>query len=1063
MSGKQSNTPSKRLDNMVKYYLANVKSQDGELEMEVKFGTKNIRKITRNQFDNVAKRFTSLGFIASPSQHMLRIQTYDGNTNRISDVRTTITGLSAISTYCRTEQITGLATFEKKYNSSIDSDVRTVENDEFNFRVSLNVEKPFDAGRGITKTIEENWSELRKNYRLMNRITFNHKDYPLKVDLSIVKSSRDANTFSDSGVVNAPEFYEIEIEVDNNKVMLDADAGVLGVKIRTVIKNVLSGLQSTNYPVSITEQTSVLEEYQQTLFPNGGLQKFPGFIGPSSFTLQIENIVKQDAELQDTSTPNIRDNYTVTDKADGERKLMFITKNGRIYLIDTNMNVQFTGAITQKNKFSGTLIDGEHIQYDKYGAYINLYAAFDIYYKSGKDQRQNAFYKVKRAKKAKEDKKKVYRYNELLDTLKHIETESVVTGEPSPLRIESKHFYSGEGDDIFKSCEAVLEKIDESGYEYKTDGLIFTPSMLGVGADKPEQQLSSPKKFAWKRSFKWKPPEFNTIDFLVKLERRSNGEELVSNIFKPGTNMGQQSQLIQYKTAVLHVGFNEERDGYPDAFDDVINGKIPEQGNRSDSNYVAKRFYPTNPYDRDAAICNLMMSEGANGKTVLKTEEGEVIEDKMVVEFSYDPNQKIGWRWKPLRVRYDKTADTGGARYGNAYHVANSNWHSIHNPVKQTMLTKKNKIPEEISLNEDVYYNRASGVKSYTRGLRDYHNWVKSMLISKVAKQKHTLIDLAVGKGGDMNKWAFANLGFVFGIDYSKDNIENRIDGACARYLNALKRGHRVSKSLFVHGDSSVNIRNNEGIFEDKGKNVVGSIFGSLEKEQAIGKAVNDAYEIGKGGFDICSIQFAIHYMFESPFKLHNFLRNVSETTKLGGYFIGTSYDGSKIFNMLKEKAKGESMMIQDKETGEKIWQVTKEYDNDEFRDDNSSLGYAINVYQETINKVFTEYLVNYNYLTNVLRNYGFEPEQNLIKQNGFKEFHDSYLKTIRNDKRKSRMNNDEKSISFLNRVFVFKKVRNVDAEQVSGNMISGDNDEEYEDAGQDEQNDETKSSEKVI
>ena len=68
--------------------------------------------------------------------------------------------------------------------------------------------------------------------------------------------------------------------------------------------------------------------------------------------------------------PNIRVDYTVTDKADGDRKLMFISKNRRIYLIDTNMNVQFTGAISKNDQYGGTLMDGEHIKYDKNGEYI---------------------------------------------------------------------------------------------------------------------------------------------------------------------------------------------------------------------------------------------------------------------------------------------------------------------------------------------------------------------------------------------------------------------------------------------------------------------------------------------------------------------------------------------------------------------------------------------------------------------------------------------------------------------------------------------------------------------
>ena len=33
---------------------------------------------------------------------------------------------------------------------------------------------------------------------------------------------------------------------------------------------------------------------------------------------------------------------------------------------------------------------------------------------------------------------------------------------------------------------------------------------------------------------------------------------------------------------------------------------------------------------------------------------------------------------------------------------------------------------------------------------------------------------------------------------------------------------------------------------------------------------------------------------------LNGFLRNVSECCKVGGYFIGTSYDGTKVFRALE-------------------------------------------------------------------------------------------------------------------------------------------------------------------
>ena len=49
--------------------------------------------------------------------------------------------------------------------------------------------------------------------------------------------------------------------------------------------------------------------------------------------------------------------------------------------------------------------------------------------------------------------------------------------------------------------------------------------------------------------------------------------------------------------------------------------------------------------------------------------------------------------------------------------------------------------------------NRITNTTS-TRSLRDFHNlYVKKKLINSVSIRGNTLIDLAVGKGGDMSKW----------------------------------------------------------------------------------------------------------------------------------------------------------------------------------------------------------------------------------------------------------------------------------------------------------------------
>jgi hypothetical protein len=61
---------------------------------------------------------------------------------------------------------------------------------------------------------------------------------------------------------------------------------------------------------------------------------------------------------------------------------------------------------------------------------------------------------------------------------------------------------------------------------------------------------------------------------------------------------------------------------------------------------------------------------------------------------------------------------------------------------------------------------------------------------------------------------------------------------------------------------------------------------------------------------------------------------------------------------MLKNKKENESMSIF--EGDKKIWEVTKKYERTDFEDNGSCVGFAIDVFQESINKTFKEYLVNY-------------------------------------------------------------------------------------------------------
>ena len=1136
MSRSNPNPNPKEMFNiMTQKYLDNIfKKEDGVSELEVKFGTRGVKEITKDDFDNVVKKLISTGFkIVKSQEYCLKIQSEftdigTGKT-KLSNIRTEIYGLSNIQKYCRNDRLEDINyRFVQKTQAKEGSEIiRPVNFDDFNFRLSYQKEKMITITSSLGQSILSTWVKEKKIFRHINRTTLIHDNYPFHVDISVVKEShrRDGHlipeySFQASKTTECEPKYEIEIEMDNSLVGIGKkmnNAVVVADTLRTGIKIILAGIQGTNFPVSYDELNITKKDYYYLLHPEEKREKLKSksekggkgsehdlelrdperviltpnhFIGPSSYTLQVLNIAPIN---DDCSIPNIRNNYTVTDKADGMRKMLYICPTGRIYLVNTNMNFEFTGAVSREERIYNTLIDGEHIIHNKNGEFINLFAAFDIYFINGRDVRRSAFVIIsdsdKRASAAVDEmlgegqeefeseadiregararssqKKDVeLREEELprgarkgneesrLLLLKQVVLEMnihpVISGDSIPIKINVKKFQIASPDkSIFACANSIISGQKAGTFEYETDGLIFTPCNTGVASNKVG--IAGPlHKVTWDMSFKWKPLNQNTIDFLITTKKNKNGTDAVGNIFENGVDNMKSEQLQQYKTIILRVGYDERKHGYINPCAAVIDDKLPHAGEVDTSEgYKPVPFYPTNPYDPDTSVCNIPLREDQNGVLQMFSSQDEIFDDETIVEFSYDASRPKHWRWVAERVRYDKTSEykRGIKNYGNAYHVANSNWYSIHNPITLEMITTGQNIPDELA-DDDVYYNKSSG-DNKTRSMRDFHNlFVKKMLITKMAAKGNTLIDYAVGKAGDFPKWIEAKLAFVFGIDLSKDNIENRLDGACARFLNYRKKFYSMPYALFVNGNSGVNIKSGDAVFTEKGKEIVRALFNDGPKDESIlGKGVYRQYGKATDGFNISSCQFALHYFFENIEKLNQFLKNVSQCTKVGGYFIGSCYDGASMFHALRSLERGKSIGLNI--DGDKIWEVTKEYSQTTYDPDISCVGYAIDVYQDSINKTIKEYLVNFTYFTELMKSYGFE----LLKRDEavklgipnssgmFSELFTVMESEIQQDpKQKTRygsapfMTPKEKQISFYNRYFVFKKIASVDVEDV--------------------------------
>jgi len=1102
-------TPQERLNNLVKlYYENNPYSFNSSVnhELEVKFGTKDIKdvkKFTKIDYDNVIKKLKSSGFTVagdSNGQYYLRIYCeFRDNQGQqtLSNVRTEIKGLHTIQDYCKSNDIkavfvsnpTSVDFIQKKQvfitKGGHSIKIYPVDTDDFNFRATYSLEEKVKMG--VKNNIMQNWRSEKKEFRFLNRVSFEHPEYPFIVDVSITKSGNKlpdkfgrANrgrmiryyTIDESNVFNNQEVYEIEIEIDNNKIGPQTkfnNPELILIALRKVIKCVLSGLQQTNFPISYPEQKDIINAYIGMIWKDDtNPTKYitsKNFIGPNSITLQLKNIAPFDENSNDA---NIRKDFVVTDKADGQRHLMFISNDGKIYLINTNMDVIFTGAKTNNNDCFNTLIDGELILHDKNGKFINLYAAFDIYYFKKKDVRHNKFILLDERDEDEDTRYKFLKFIErnlklvsILDTgkieakktaLEMLKQFGKVNQLISPIKFITKEFFPASvKQNIFEGCNKILQKEREKRFEYNTDGLIFTHSHYGVGST--EIGKAGPKfKITWEHSFKWKPPQYNTIDFLISTVKGPNGDDVIKTFYEDGINNDAAVQFNEYKMVELRCGFRESKDGFINPCQDIIDDKIPEYAPRfedkQEDDYIPLRFYPTEPYDPNAGLCNIMLrTDGSGGKKMFSLDD-EVFEDNTIVEFAYDLSKEEGWRWIPLRVRYDKTAKLrrGEKEFGNAYKVCNENWKSIHpsGRITDVMLSTGLNIPS-LTVSEDVYYNTPAG-KFKTEAMKNFHNlYVKKKLILGTSKQGDTLIDFACGKAGDLPKWVAAKLAFVFGIDLSSDNLENRLDGACARFLKIKKSNKNVPYALFVNGNSSYNIKDGSGLLNDRAKRVTAAVFGNGPKEaDKIGKGVARQYGRGADGFNVSSCQFAVHYFFENPDTLKGFMKNISECTKQNGFFIGTCYDGKEVFNKLKKVVTGDSIKIIEDDS--RIWEITKGYGADSFDDDSSSIGYRIDVYQDSINQTISEYLVNFDYLTRVMTAYGFElisreEAQDMGLPDGtglFSELFAHMLSEIDKNKFKAKdyeqapfMTEAEKKISFLNRYFIYKKIRTVNTENV--------------------------------
>ena len=715
--------------------------------------------------------------------------------------------------------------------------------------------------------------------------------------------------------------------------------------------------------------------------------------GPQPVTLVRRHIIEAAPGDQDAQVhTSIWSGYTVTDKADGIRCALFVY-NHTAYTIDSTMTVRRV-AVGLPDALDGLLADGELITCGKEGDHMNQFLGFDIYGVGGTSL-MNLPLMLEGPGKC--------RLVALTDALGQIGSGAALDGFAA--RAKDFALVDAEGAAVRRALVSA-----RNVQPYETDGLIFTPAHLAVGAryagDDPTLDG------VWPQALKWKPPHLNTIDFLVRVSGKASAGSQGTISVMPAPDGTAPVKCRVFDLFASYV---------PRTWEALDVSKYMQFGERAFPSRMARarRFDP--PGTPHGA--RLFVPLDSAGRAVCA--DGDPVYDEMIVECAYDTEHEL---WTPLRLRPEKTAryTKGGiAGAANDWGTAVGVWGSIAEPVTEAALTRLVAAPSpsltstsaaEGGIGDvlDAYYaQRDFGrERSALRAMANFHNnVVKASLFSEAEKLcaavgAPALFEMACGKGGDASRWAACKYSPIVGVDRSLDNIVNSVNGIYARITARHSQAFADRTFAFVCLDASTRMRPPlDEVRIAAANSPHGDVISALwdaSKRPLTATAFTPIRGLLTQGFDVVSCQFAVHYLFDNDLNVDRLVKNLDYLVRPGGIFIGTCFDGDRIAKQLAASSDG----TMEGRYGDHIaWRISKLYEG-EFA---GRTGAPIDVFVETINQTVTEYLVSPRLLEARLRTIGMEPV--FIKP--FAEYFADAPDPL---------SNVEKAFSELNMAFMFKR-----------------------------------------
>lgn len=777
--------------------------------------------------------------------------------NDMTNTRVRISNVDVLKRFCMTDAVlpedNGVMFEHKERLKKVDT--------SYGLRIRYATEKSLDdpdereslISAVSRKGVKAKTYRHAKRYSLISPKQFNNGKGSLRADFTVVKSGVGSD-FRSAKVVGVtsdqtPELYEVEVELTGITredletyelkeelenfllpIMLNMYGGITLDKSDVLLKSLNNYVKMCRDTFPKLPETDVSDLHQQTMS-----KLFSYYIATNINT--IDRMVLKSKKMSEKK-------YMFTDKADGERALMYVDDNNVCYLLTKDtvklltlnrksrfrisnlqadkfpsnlLMIQPTGLVLKDSiklikkkesvqkvvtSFRNSLLDGEFlgINQDNYLENKYYYKTFDIIIHNNKNVSDMDF----------KDRLNIF---------------NLINADNDRFNVSPKSFGKYEGDlKEFSNYVNTLTLKYETGSEltdiqynsngviFNLDGLIFQPS---VG---PESHYPQPtgRVTTWMSTYKWKPSYMLTVD--LRLTYRGKRDD---NIVAIDNKCYDGSGPVDIRHN--YIKFN------------AISG----QSDLSDYHCLAKII---------------------DGQP--RTERNEPILKDQIVECRLSMNG--GSHWVPMRVRYDKSRPNSTMVYRHAL----------------TSLTE-----EPISLDNLMMIGGGFGgyhESVITKVNRSISNGAIYEALVNI-KGDAVILDIASGNAKSAAAWKRTAISW----DQRKSITVLGID------LNDLRKAHSIMSS-------SYNMDKDQNLYVTYDFKIA-DFLRPLHYQESVMNELRNSEQ-----FSTVSCVFAIHYAMKSEGDFRMFLANVSRNLRPEGLFIGSYMNRRKVLEVLKSKNKVE-------------------------------------------------------------------------------------------------------------------------------------------------------------